>query len=128
MPLNDSIPRRTLDSGEVFEQNAAAPFVEFGMASAFSFLRGASEPVDLAITANLLGYDMMGIADYNSVAGAVRLFIESEKTKVQALIGCRLVFQCGTEMLAYPQDHAAYKRLVSLLSWGKTTKLDGSRK
>ena len=39
----------------------------------FSFLRGASDAVDLALCARALGYDALGIADANSMAGVVRL-------------------------------------------------------
>ena len=46
---------------------ARASFVELGMASNFSFLRGASDAVDLAATARALGYDALGIADLNSL-------------------------------------------------------------
>ncbi len=40
--------------------------------SNFSFLRGASNPEELVLTAALLGHAGMGLADRNSVAGVVR--------------------------------------------------------
>ncbi|WP_308915047.1 error-prone DNA polymerase [Jannaschia sp. LMIT008] len=125
MPLNDSIPKRTLSADNPFHENDRAPFVEFGLASAFSFLRGASEPCDLIAAANLLGYDRIGIADRNTLAGVVRMWTEGRTAKVDALIGCRLVLTCGAELLAYPQDKRAYERLTELLSAGKMNTPDG---
>ena len=52
---------------------AAASFVELGLTSCFSFLRGTSDAVDLVTQAAALGYDAIGIADANSLAGVVRL-------------------------------------------------------
>ncbi|MGR3485218.1 MAG: error-prone DNA polymerase [Paracoccaceae bacterium] len=125
MPLNDGPAKRTLSDENAFRHNPRAPYVEFAVASAFSFLRAASEPVDLVAQANLLGYDAIGIADRNSMAGVVRMWSEGRTARVDSLTGCRLVLTCGTELLAYPQDRAAYGRLCALLSAGKMRGLDG---
>ena len=47
-------------------------FADPVVASNFSFLRGASQPQALVLTALLLGHTGMGIADRNTVAGVVR--------------------------------------------------------
>ena len=73
MPQNDhQHPRRALE-GDGFVPNPRADFVELGVATCFSFLRGASDAVDLAVTAHSLGYDKLGCADLNTMAGVVRL-------------------------------------------------------
>ena len=38
----------------------SSPFVELGVTSPFSFLRGASDAIELATSALLLGYDAIG--------------------------------------------------------------------
>ena len=48
------------------------PFAELVSASNFSFLRGASHPKTLVLTAVLRGYTGLGLADRNTVAGVVR--------------------------------------------------------
>ena len=126
MPLNDGPPKRTLVADAARRPNPEAPFVEFGVASAFSFLRAASEPLDLVAQAHAQGYDRIGIADRNTMAGVVRMWDEGRKAPVDALIGCRVVTVCGAEFLAYPQDRAAYGRLCTLLSAAKMTTLDGA--
>ncbi|MDE2577184.1 MAG: error-prone DNA polymerase [Hyphomicrobiales bacterium] len=47
-------------------------YAELCAATHFSFLRGASAPSDMVLTALLLGLAGIGIADRNSVAGVVR--------------------------------------------------------
>lgn len=125
MPQQEGFPHRTLEDDEGFHWQPPAAYVEFGLASSFSFLRAASDAVDLTTTANSLGYDCMGIADRNTLAGVVRVFSEAKKACIRPLIGTRLVLMCGTELLAYPQDREAYARLSTLLSAGKMTDADG---
>ena len=47
-------------------------YAELATASNFSFLRGASHPKDLVLTAILRGHAGLGLADRNTVAGVVR--------------------------------------------------------
>src|ERR1041384_4172153 len=51
---------------------APAAYAEMASASNFSFLRGASHPQDMLLTALLLGHSGIGIADRNTIAGVVR--------------------------------------------------------
>ena len=50
----------------------SAPYAELVAASNFSFLRGASHPKDLVLSAVLRGHTGLGLADRNTVAGVVR--------------------------------------------------------
>ncbi|MDG0990786.1 MAG: error-prone DNA polymerase [Yoonia sp.] len=125
MPQQEGYARRTLGTDNVFTWHPPSPYVEFGLASCFSFLRAASDACDLTATANVLGYDCLGIADRNTLAGVVRIHTEAAKACVSPLIGTRLVLLCGTELLAYPQDRDAYAGLSTLLSKGKMQTADG---
>lgn len=102
-----------------------APFVELGLASCFSFLRGASDAVDLVTTARALGYDAIGIADANTMAGVVRIHAEAKALGLRPVIGCRIETVEGLVFLAYPRDRAAYGRLCRLISAGRMSRLDG---
>ncbi|WP_224824235.1 error-prone DNA polymerase [Cognatishimia sp. MH4019] len=125
MPQNDhQHPKRTLAEGG-FTPNARKPFVELGVTSCFSFLYGASDAVDLTVTAWDHGYDALGIADLNTMAGIVRLHAEARKAHIRPVIGCRLRLITGEEFLAYPRDRAAYGRLCQLLTKGKMHDQDG---
>jgi len=127
VPENDHAhPRRTLPEDGGFTPNATSPFVELGLTTCFSFLRGSSDAVDLAQTAWALGYDRLGCADLNTLAGVVRLHTEAKKAKVKPLIGARIALVTGDTFLAYPTDRAAYGRLSRLISKGRMRDPDGN--
>ncbi|MEH6738454.1 MAG: error-prone DNA polymerase [Sulfitobacter sp.] len=125
MPEQDGHKRRSIEEDEPFHSNDPSVYVELGLSTCFSFLRAASDAVDLTATANMLGYHAMGVADHNTLAGVVRVHAEAKTAKVRPLIGARLVLLCGTELLAYPRDRSAYARLSVLLSKGKMADVDG---
>jgi error-prone DNA polymerase len=102
-----------------------APFVELGVISCFSFLRGASDAADLVQAAHAAGYDAIGIADVNSMAGVVRMHTEAKSRKLRAVIGCRIETVEGLAFLAYPENRAAYGRLCRLISTGRMRTLAG---
>ncbi|MFM6951049.1 MAG: error-prone DNA polymerase, partial [Novosphingobium sp.] len=102
-----------------------APFVELGLVSCFSFLRGASDAVDLVTTARALGYDAIGIADANTMAGVVRIHAEAKALGLTPVIGCRIETVEGLVFLAYPANRAAYGQLCRLISAGRMATLDG---
>ena len=102
-----------------------AAFVELGLMSCFSFLRGASDAVDLVTSARALGYDAIGIADANSLAGVVRLHGEALTLGLRPIIGCRIETCEGLTFLAYPQDRAGYGRLCRLISLGRMATPEG---
>ncbi len=123
-PLTPPRPHVTLDPGSI-ARPARAPFVELGLVSCFSFLRGASDAVELTSTAYSLGYDAIGIADANSMAGVVRIHTEAKALKLRPVIGCRIETVEGLAFLAYPEDRAAYGRLCRLISAGRMATLEG---
>src|SRR3954451_17875004 len=95
-----------------------APYVELGVASPFSFLRGASDAIELVLTALGHGYDSIGITDRNTLAGAVRMHSAATEAGLRPLIGCRLDLTDAPSLLAYPVDRDGYGRLSRLLSLG----------
>ena len=98
---------------------AKPPYVELEVTSSYSFLRGASQPEELTAAAADLGYDAIGIADRNSLAGVVRMHVAAQSVGIRLAVGVRLVPRDGPEILCYPGDRAAYARLSRLLTLGK---------
>ena len=96
-----------------------APFVELGVATPFSFLRGASDAIELVRQAHAVGMDAIGVADRNTLAGVVRLHSAAKGVLMRPLIGCRLDLNDAPSLLAYPLDRDGYGRLSRLLSLGK---------
>ncbi|MGB5083909.1 MAG: PHP domain-containing protein, partial [Methylocystis silviterrae] len=121
-----------------------APFAELVAATNFSFLRGASHPSDMALTALLLGQSGIGIADRNSVAGVVRAYavlkdlreklsdpaagddatllaqLDAERAQsFKLVVGARLVFADETpDIVVHPQNRNGWARLTRLLTTG----------
>src|SRR5438105_2189148 len=112
-----------------------AAYVELGVTSPFSFLRGASDAIELVLRALELGMDSIGIADRNTLAGVVRMHSACKEAGLKPLIGCRLDLTeacpersrraCPEQsrrtpsLLAYPVNRDGYGRLSRLLSLGK---------
>ncbi|WP_114227615.1 MULTISPECIES: error-prone DNA polymerase [Sphingomonas] len=68
-----------------------ADFVELGIATPFSFLRGASDAIELVMTAFAMGMDAIGVADVNTLSGVVRMHSACKGAGLRPLIGSRLV-------------------------------------
>jgi error-prone DNA polymerase len=98
---------------------APAPYVELGVTTPFSFLRGASDAIELVLRALELGMDRIGIADRNTLAGVVRMHSACHGAGLKPLVGCRLDLTDAPSLLAYPIDREGYGRLSRLLSLGK---------
>jgi error-prone DNA polymerase len=94
-------------------------YAELICASAFSFLEGASHPVDLAAQAAALGHAALSLADVNTVAGVVQGHAAAKAAGLRYLPGARLRFTDAPDIVAYPADRAAWGRLCRLLSLGK---------
>jgi error-prone DNA polymerase len=96
-------------------------YAELAVTTNFSFLRGASHPEELVTRAQELELAALGIADRNSVAGVVRAHTKAKEIGCKLVVGARLMFADTTpDILAYPQDRAAWGRLTRLLSVGKS--------
>ena len=118
--------KRTLANPEDFAPNPPAPYVELGLTTNFSFLRGASDAIDFVTEAHAMGYDAIGIADRDSFAGVVRLHTEARKAKMTPVIGCRLDLADAVSLYAYPRTRRGYGDVCRLLSAGKTADADGN--
>ncbi len=118
-------------------------YVELDCRSNFSFLEGGSKADELIVQAYAQGLTGIGFADRNTLAGvvrghrALRELKESDTPETVALrerfgpvtlrylVGSRLVFEDGAELIVYPRDRAAYGRLSRILTLGKS-RIDAS--
>ena len=106
-----------------------AAYAELQAVSNYSFLRGASHADELVGRAAELRLAAIGIADRNTLAGAVRAHVAAKAVAAKAvaakaaglrlLTGARLDLACGLSLLCYPRDRAAYGRLCRLLTLGQ---------
>ena len=95
-------------------------YAELQCATNFSFLRGASHPEELALTAKALGLEALAVTDHNTLAGVVRAHIKAQELGLKFVLGCRLDFADGApSVLCYPESRDAYGRLTRLLTLGQ---------
>jgi len=102
-------------------------YAELGAITNFSFLEGASHPWEMMMQAKALGLAAVGVADRNTLAGMVRALMGAEDYGIRLVVGVRLGFLDGTELIVFPRDRAAYGRLCRLLTLGKSEILDGAQ-
>src|SRR5438270_724617 len=94
-------------------------YAELDVKTNFSFLRGASHPDELVYRAAQLGYRAIAVTDFNSLAGAVRVHEAAREIGIKLVIGSRLTFEDGPDVLVWAPDRAAYATLCRLLTLGK---------
>ena len=95
-------------------------YAELDLRTNFSFLEGGSHAGELVEQAKALGLAAIGVADRNTLAGVVRAHAAAKEARLRLLVGSRLVFADGAELIVYPRDRSAYGRLCRLLSVGKS--------
>ncbi len=108
------------------ETRGPVTYAELQAISNFSFLRGASHAEELVRRALELGIAAIGIADHNTLSGAVRAHIAAKAAGLRLLPGARLDLVCGLSLLCYPRDRPAWGRLCRLLTVGQRRATKGN--
>jgi len=97
-----------------------APYIELHAHSAFSFLDGASTPLELSCAAEDLGYPAFALTDHDGIWGS-REFAESCKgLAVRAITGAELTMAVGpgdcVHVALLVEDATGYRNLCRLLT------------
>ncbi len=91
-------------------------YIELHTASAFSFLRGASFPEQLAERAAELGLPAVALLDRNGVYGAQRFSVACREHGVRPIIGADLMMEDGSLLSVLVETRTGYKNLCELLT------------
>src|SRR5262245_14823358 len=91
-------------------------YVELHARSAFSFLRGASQPEELAKTAAQLDMPVMALCDRNGVYGSPRFFSAAREESIHPIVGAELTMQDGTILPVLVENRRGYQNLCQLLT------------
>src|SRR3982751_119680 len=91
-------------------------YVELRACSAFSFLRGASQPEHMAQGAAALGLSGMALLDRNGVYGAQRFSSAAREHKIRPILGCELTMEDGSVLPVLVATRNGYANLCSLLT------------
>ncbi|NDD75542.1 MAG: error-prone DNA polymerase [Gammaproteobacteria bacterium] len=111
-------------------------YAELHCLSSFSFLRGASQPAELAERAQALGYAALAITDECSVAGVVRAHTalaatlkssaSSSDEATRLIVGAEFRLACGTPLVVLARDRRGYADLCRLITRGRRAAPKGS--
>ena len=91
-------------------------YVELHACSAFSFLRGASFPEQLAEAAAELEMPAMALLDRNGVYGAQRFSVAAREQNIHPIIGAELSMEDGSILPVLVENRTGYKNLCELLT------------
>src|SRR6202140_3382026 len=91
-------------------------YVELHAGSAFSFLRGASFPEQLAETAAELEMPALALLDRNGVYGAQRFSVAAREQNVRPIIGCELSLEDDSILPVLVENRTGYKNLCELIT------------
>jgi error-prone DNA polymerase len=91
-------------------------YVEFHARSAFSFLRGASQPEHLVRAAAQAGLPALALLDRNGVYGSARAHHDARAQGIRAIVGAELVMEDGAVLPVVARTRTGYRNLCALLS------------
>jgi error-prone DNA polymerase len=110
----------------------AAPYVELHAHSAFSFLDGASTPLELAARAAELGYGTMALTDHDGLWGSMEFARACKDFGMRAITGAEVTVVPPGGGLAHltllVETPAGYRNLCRLLTTAHSHTRDGAQR
>lgn len=94
-------------------------YIELHARSAFSFLRGASLPEQLAEAAAKLDLPAMALCDRDGVYGAPRFFGAAKEQGIRPIIGAELTLEDGCVLPVLVESRTGYQNLCRLITQSK---------
>ena len=92
------------------------PYVELHCHSSFSFLDGASHPVELAAAAADQGHAAIAITDHDGLYGAMELAQAAKPLGVRTIVGSELTLDDGHHLTLLCEDRTGYSNLCRLIT------------
>lgn len=91
-------------------------YLELHARSAFSFLRGASNPEDLAVAALKNGMPALALCDRDGVYGSARMHARAKEHGLRAIVGAELTLECGSVLPVLVKSRTGYQNLCRLIT------------
>jgi len=92
------------------------PYVELHCHSAFSFLDGASHPVELAGTAAEQGHQALALTDHDGLHGAMEMARALRPLGVRPITGAEVTLDDGSHLTLLCESRTGYTNLCRLLT------------
>jgi error-prone DNA polymerase len=94
-------------------------YVELHARSAFSFLRGASQPEWIAEETARLGLSGVALLDRGGVYGSPRLYAAAKEHGIKPIVGAELQMEDGCVIPVLVENRAGYRNLCRLITQAK---------
>jgi error-prone DNA polymerase len=101
-------------------------YVELHAHSAFSFLDGASTPMELAGAAAELGYAAFGLTDHDGVWGSMEFVEVCRGVGIKAVTGAELTVESNAHLTLLVESAVGYRNLCRLLTAAHSHTRDNS--
>ena len=92
------------------------PYVELHCHSAFSFLDGASHPVELAGAAAEQGHEALALTDHDGLHGAMEMAQALKPLGVRPITGAEITLDDGTHLTLLCETREGYTNLCRLIT------------
>ncbi|MBA3262859.1 MAG: DNA polymerase III subunit alpha, partial [Thermoleophilaceae bacterium] len=97
-------------------EHAFVSYVELHCHSAYSFLDGASHPVELAAAAAAQGHAALALTDHDGLHGAMEMAQALKPLGIRPITGAELTLDDGTHLTLLCQTRAGYTNLCRLIT------------
>ena len=94
-------------------------YIELHARSAYSFLRGGSQPETLAETAVKKGLEAMAVCDRDGVYGAPKFHGAARECGIRPIVGCELTMDDESVLPVLVETRAGYRNLCRLITRAK---------
>src|SRR3954452_19623106 len=92
------------------------PYVELHCHSAYSFLDGASHPLELAGAAAEQGHEALALTDHDGLHGAMELAQALKPLGVRPITGAELTMEDGAHLTLLCETRVGYRSLCRLIT------------
>src|SRR3954463_485035 len=92
------------------------PYVELHSHSTFSFLDGASHPIELAGTAAEQGHTALALTDHDGLYGSMELAQAAKPLGIRPLTGAEITLDDGSHLTLLCETATGYRNLCLLLT------------
>ena len=97
-------------------EHVFVPYVELHCHSAFSFLDGASHPVELAGAAAEQGHQALALTDHDGLHGAMEMAQALKPLGVRPITGAEITLEDGTHLTLLCETREGYTNLCRLIT------------
>ncbi|MDX6661842.1 MAG: error-prone polymerase, partial [Solirubrobacteraceae bacterium] len=92
------------------------PYVELHCHSTFSFLDGASHPIELAGAAAEQGHEALALTDHDGLYGAMELAQAARPLGIRPITGAEMTLDDGSHLTLLCESPAGYRNLCLLIT------------